>query len=558
MPSAIQALSPNLIQTMAAGEVMDSWEAVVRELVENALDAQAQRIQIQVDFSARQLQVSDNGVGMTRTDLDLCCLAHRTSKIAPTITFPSPPSLGFRGEALHSLTQVGQVQIASRSQNLAPGWLVAYDSEGNPQTALPKAMAPGTTVGVKDLFQAWPHRQQPPSWKHIQRLIQHIALCHPQVTWQLSHGGRNGLHISSGQSAKDIVLQVLPQVHPGDLASIRTEHFELVVGLPDRQHRRKPDWLLLAVNGRCVTLKGERGQQLQHSLLQTWQQTLPRHRYPLCFVHLHIPNSELDWHCHPGKQEVYLADPQAWQTRLETALTELIGQKPAIPIPRFEPQSLSPNLQTHPGTLPTASVAETSGDYGRGVALLQAQTQLNQGPGFKVLGQIHQTYILVEQPTGLWLVEQHIAHERVLYEQLLGAWQVVDLVQPVTLERLSPQQVIRLEHLNLSPEPFGPDLWLVRQAPALVSQHPDLVKILLELSQSEDLAAALVTTACRSAIRNGTPLTLSEMHTLIAQWQRTEHPRTCPHGRPICLSLQESSLARYFRRHWLIGTERMC
>ncbi|NJN90672.1 MAG: DNA mismatch repair protein MutL, partial [Leptolyngbyaceae cyanobacterium SL_5_14] len=171
----------------------------------------------------------------------------------------------------------------------------------------------------------------------------------------------------------------------------------------------------------------------------------------------------------------------------------------------------------------------------------------------KAIAQVHQMYILAEHPSGMWLIEQHIAHERVLYEQLCDRWQLVPLEPPVILNQLSEPQREQLQRLQLEVELFGENLWAVRTAPEPLAQREDCADALIELSLGGDLESALVATACRTAIRNGTPLNLTEMQTLLNQWQQTRHPRTCPHGRPIYLSLEESSLSRFFRRHWVIG-----
>jgi DNA mismatch repair protein MutL len=171
----------------------------------------------------------------------------------------------------------------------------------------------------------------------------------------------------------------------------------------------------------------------------------------------------------------------------------------------------------------------------------------------KAIAQVHNMYILAEHPAGVWLVEQHIAHERVLYEQLHDRWQIVSLEPPIILNQLSGAQVEQLQRLGITIEPFGEQLWAARSAPESLVPRQDCAEALLELSLGGNLEAALVATACRTAIRNGTPLSLSEMQTLLDQWQHTRHPRTCPHGRPIYLPLTESSLSRFFRRHWVIG-----
>ncbi|MBF2029950.1 MAG: DNA mismatch repair protein MutL, partial [Oscillatoriales cyanobacterium C42_A2020_001] len=156
-------------------------------------------------------------------------------------------------------------------------------------------------------------------------------------------------------------------------------------------------------------------------------------------------------------------------------------------------------------------------------------------------------------PTGVWLIEQHIAHERVLYEQLSDRWQMVVLEPPIILSELTSAQLEQLQRIGIEVEPFGEQTWIARTAPTLLAKRQDCADALMELSLGGDVQMAQAAIACRSAIRNGTPLTLQEMQQVLDQWQQTRNPRTCPHGRPICLSLEESSLSRFFRRHWMIG-----
>jgi DNA mismatch repair protein MutL len=171
----------------------------------------------------------------------------------------------------------------------------------------------------------------------------------------------------------------------------------------------------------------------------------------------------------------------------------------------------------------------------------------------KAVAQVNNTYIVAEHPDGLWLVEQHIAHERVLYEQLEDHWKIVTLESPVIVDRLSGEQIEQLQRLGIDIDEFGERSWALRSIPALLADRDDRADALLELSWGGDLQAARAAVACRGAIRNGTPLSKEEMQALLDEWQKTRHPRTCPHGRPIYLSLEETSLARFFRRHWMIG-----
>jgi DNA mismatch repair protein MutL len=171
----------------------------------------------------------------------------------------------------------------------------------------------------------------------------------------------------------------------------------------------------------------------------------------------------------------------------------------------------------------------------------------------RAIAQVHDRYILAEQPDGLCLIEQHIAHERVLYERLQDRWHLVPLTTPVVLEGLSGSQLEQCQRLGLQPEEFGPHRWAIRQVPEPLGDRDDLPDALLELSLGGNLDTAQVAIACRTAIRNGTRLDLASLQTLLDDWQQTRHPRTCPHGRPICLTLSETSLARFFRRSWVVG-----
>lgn len=192
------------------------------------------------------------------------------------------------------------------------------------------------------------------------------------------------------------------------------------------------------------------------------------------------------------------------------------------------------------GITERASISSNDGD---GLGLLE----------LRAVGQVLNTYIVAEHTDGLWLVEQHIAHERVLYEQITAAWQLLPLEPPIILSHLSERQIDQLQQIGLIVDPFGEGLSAIRTAPAPLLLREDLAAAITELSLGGDLQAAQVAVACRCAIRNGTSLSLSEMQSLLDRWQRTRNPRTCPHGRPIYLSFKESSLARSFRRHWVIG-----
>lgn len=585
MTQGIALLPDEVVNLIAAGEVLDAIAAVVRELVENSLDAGATRITIAVWLDQWRVRVADNGAGMGLDDLAQAAAAHSTSKIRDRQDLRQITSLGFRGEALHSLAQLANLQIASRciaasNHPLPPtaelsspceGWCATYDRQGGVQHIEPVAIAPGTIVTADQIFANLPERRQglpapAQQLRAIQLVIQHLALAHPHVTWQVQQNDQDWFTLFPGKTARQMLPQILRNIQESDLQELSypcsqvalaadraagetageiSRQFAvkaplyLLLGLPDRCHRHRPDWVKIIVNGRFVQVP-----ELEQTVLTAFRRMLPRDRFPVCLVQLQIAPDQIDWHRHPAKTTIYLHDVERWRT----AIAEAIDQ----------------TLRLHPGTIPDSlhstrvghlfKTAEMSGSYSLAAAAAPTSPEpaSSQVP-LQVLAQVHNTYILVEHPTGIWLIEQHIAHERVLYEALCDRWQLVPLASPVILNGLTSGQQEQLQRIGIGLEPFGEQAWVVREVPGLLATRADCAEALLELSLGGDLSAAQAAIACRSAIRNGTPLTQTEMQDLVNQWQQTRNPRTCPHGRPICLTLEESSLARFFRRHWMIG-----
>jgi len=553
MPSTIQSLPSDVVHLIAAGEVIDSLAAVVRELAENALDAGATRITVELVPDAWRIRVTDNGSGMGRADLLAAALPHSTSKIRSRQDLAQVRSLGFRGEALHSLAQLAELEICSRREGEMEGWRVRYDSQGCADFQETAAIAPGTIVTVNDLFGNWLSRRQalpslPQQLRMVQLTVYHLALCHPHITWQVGQGDRPWFSLYPGSTAREILPQILRDVQPHDLQLAtqplpdQSATLALLLGLPDRCHRHRPDWVKVAVNGRIVHVP-----ELEQLIIGTLRRTLPRDRHPVCLLQLQVPADQIDWNRHPAKAEIYLQNIEAWRQRVREAIAQALRLNPASLSEAAHSERITQLLKTAEdgGNYSSRSISPDSGSPGpeESAPLLD----------LRALAQVHRTYILAEHPSGMWLVEQHIAHERVLYEQLCDRWQLVSVESPIILPQLTPAQVEQLQRLRLDVEPFGDDLWAVRTVPEAIAPRPDCRDALLELSLGGDMDMALVAIACRTAIRNGTELLLPEMQTLLDQWQRTRHPQTCPHGRPIYLALEESSLSRFFRRHWVIG-----
>ena len=579
MSSEIQALPDEVIDLIAAGEVIDSLAAVIRELVENALDAEANRITISLLPELWQVKVTDNGKGMTLEDLRVCAQPHSTSKIHSRKDLWHITSLGFRGEALHSIAQVADLTICSRSQSKSEiiGWKVTYQ-EGKPVKEEPVAIATGTIVTVSNLFGKMPVRRRglppfPQQLKTIQKIIYQTALAHPQVTWQIKQQDSYWFNLSPGITAQDILPQFFKKITRNDLHYLkqdiptpieeqekpRTESIlnqdnsqspipnstiELVIGLPDRCHRHRADWVKVAVNKRFV-----RAPELEQTILNGMAKTLPRDRYPVCLLHLQTCPSQIDWNRHPAKTEIYLHSLNYWQEEVSKAISQAL---------RLNTDNLPASMgDRRLGKILKAAEASSKYNFERDLTSppVDSESKSTQISSLKLkaVAQVNKTYIVAEHSSGLWLIEQHIAHERVLYEQLQDCWELIPLETPIVLESLTPRQIEQLQTLDIEIELFGENLWAVRNVPQMLAQRDDLADALIEFSWGGDLRSAQVATACRSAIRNGTPLNIEEMQNLLDRWQMTRNPRTCPHGRPIYLPLEESALSRFFRRHWVIG-----
>jgi DNA mismatch repair protein MutL len=612
----IKPLPTELVSLIAAGEVIDSLAAVVRELIENAIDASATRISIAIDtenLANLSVQVADNGMGIDFENLQKAAAPHTTSKIATAQDLQDIHSLGFRGEALHSLAQLADLQICSRTESDTAGWQINFDRTGKPiEPPKTVAIAPGTIVQAQHIFKFYPNRLEAlPSMsqqlRQVQLVIQLAAIAHPHITWQISLNQRDWFSIWAGQYVHDILPQIVRSIQPQDLVTgiingdqmvkgksdlvnpidqieqpkkftytdaisdpvkntgsttdrsdraIRTTpEITITLGLPDRVSRHRLDWVKVMLNGRFVSCP-----ELEQAIIAAFVRTLPRHRYPIGIVQLRLPPEKIDWNRSPAKTEVYIRDVEHYQQQISNLIGQMLRQPQRFILPK--PIEINPLQDAAVGLLRETSVGYNSNPINNGdpsdlsdqVNSLTEHVPLVQSA--RVVAQVQDTYILIEHDRGLWLIEQHVAHERVLFEQLQDQWQVVELAQPIVLANLTERQIDRLRAISLEVEAFGDNLHVVRSLPQILVEHDDRQEILLELSQQDDLSMAMATVACRSAVRNGKKLEMVRLQEIFRQWQRTRNPHTCPHGRPICLSLDANDLARYFRRNWIVGKGR--
>ena len=546
----IQLLPPEIVSIIAAGEIIDSLASVVRELVDNCIDAKSTRIEISLNTESWQISVTDNGVGMSLQDLRNCARAHHTNKIHKLDDLCHIRSLGFRGEALFSIANVGQLTIKSRHDiEDSKGWCISYNLQGQPVHEKVVAIAPGTIITISDIFGNMPVRRKGlPSFKKqlkaIRNVIENASICHPNITWNIKLNGKSWINISPGKNSQQIIPQLLNQINYNDLKftssevknpSYKSSSINIVLGLPDRCHRSCSDWVKIAINGRVVRLP-----QLEQAIIRSFGRCLPKGRSPICFLELYVPFEEVDWNRHPIKSEVYLHFIEFWEEQISNIVQDNLRLSSSSSIVLGDSERLHKLLKS--------SIEKNDYSYSNN---LNSINKLDLLP-LKAVGQVNKTYIVAEHPNGLWLVEQHIAHERILYEKLQDEWKLTTIDSPIVVKLLD-HQVKQLQSIGLELEIFGEQMWTIRTIPQLLVGEKNYLDILLELSLEKNLESAQVATACKSAIRNGVSLELQKMQEILDGWKNTRNPRTCPHGRPIYLPLDESVLSYFFRRHWVIG-----
>lgn len=603
----IRLLSPTLINQIAAGEVIERPASAVKELVENALDAGASQVDIKIRHGGQSLiQVNDNGQGMNREDLELSVERHATSKLADENLF-NIRTLGFRGEALPSIGSVSRLTLTSRIAEEDMGWTMTIEG-GQKHYPQPAAHPGGTQVEVRDLFYATPARlkfMKTPATEtaHIVDTVNKLALSFPHVGLTLREDERDLLTLPAvqeidlfqsrltrleGVMGKDFPPNSLP-VH------VTRDDMEVVgyVGVPTL-HRGTSIHQYLFVNGRPVKDK-----LLSSAIRAAYQDYLARDRHPLLALYLEIPPKMVDINVHPAKAEVRFRETQQVRNLLVGAIRHALQQAghrasttvAQSTIQAFRPEKpLAPVDLPSPPTPPLSPSFPSSGSLFATEALAPSFMQKKSEDGFiafpsspslpseekkplyflgEARAQLHQTYIVAEKEDSLVIIDQHAAHERLVYEKLKRELETHGIKRQVLLipqvVTLPPHQVEillslsdSLNPLGLVLEPFGDQGILVRETPALLGQvdGEKLVQELVDeleehgtdLSLQEKILETLSTFACHGSIRSGRLLSAEEMNGLLRQMETTPHSGQCNHGRPTYVELKKNDLERLFGR----------
>ena len=559
MAVRIRRLPDHLVNKIAAGEVVERPASAVKELVENALDAEARRVTVDLrDGGAALIRVADDGIGMANDELPLALERHATSKLARDEDLDAIVTLGFRGEALPAICAISRFTIASRTRTAPEGLRVAGEG-GTLTQQLGVPCEPGTSIEVRDLFFNTPARLK--FMKSAQaelaqslRAITQLALAHPEVHLTVTSNGKSVMALPPSGDLRDRLGALWGWETAGRLLAVdRREHGVTVHGFasPPDLSRGTRDDIVLTVNGRPV-----RDPALNQAVLQAYRPLLPRDRFPLVVLSVALPAADVDANVHPTKALVRFRHPRLVFEMILAALGDALRARavvPELPAPTF-----AGGLAREPVTDPISQerlFREPEAPYGGGLF-------------GRVLGQVQDTFIVATSDKEVFFLDQHVAHERVVVERLEAALAAgppasQSLLFPEVLD-LTPAaraQLERwrepLERLGFEFDGFGGQAILVRAIPAILKRDEParLVEAALdELAGPKGgepvLDRVLAFVACRAAIKAGEPLAREEMERLVADLGRTERPYFCPHGRPIVSRVALADIRRELKRTW--------
>lgn len=591
-PTHIHLLEEHTVNLIAAGEVVERPASVVKELVENSFDAGARAVLVEVEQGGKRLiRVVDDGEGMSPADALLSIQRHATSKIRDADDLQSVLTLGFRGEALPSIAAVSRFELLTKRADLHTGMRLVVEN-GRVVEAEECAARDGTTVTVRDLFYNTPARLKflkstATELSHITELITRFALAFPEISFRLVHNGQEIFASQGSSDPRHALLAVFGRDVARELRTIdHTEGYLRITGYISPPHLTRPTRAMQSffVNRRLV-----RHRVLARALDDAFRTLTPEGRHPIAAIFLSVPAYSVDVNVHPTKAEVKFAHEGEVYHAVLSAIRQALLQQGMIPsaLPRlhsglgiptsterlkptqsaWQPSPPPPQEVLHaellrragfdPAQASSADVSPTTRPYAE---MLE---------GFQVLGHVNRTYIIASSLRGLLIIDQHVAHERVLYEKLT----VLRQRQPIPVQHLLTPLVFHqdkrtasflseyqqeLQAIGFMIEPFGTDSVVLRGVPAWLGQRNveaivrDLLDEISEIGVQRRLPLTdetlVATTACKMAVKAGDVLSHAEMTHLLQELAETENPYLCPHGRPVVLMLSNEELDKRFKR----------
>lgn len=565
-----------LASRIAAGEVVERPASVVKELVENSLDARAREISVWVERSGvSRIRVCDDGTGMAFGDLSLAVERHSTSKLRCEADLLRIATLGFRGEALPSIASVAKVEITSRTREEAAGYRLCVEG-GKKGELTPAGCAPGTTVEVRDLFFNTPARRKflkSPATElgHVCDVVNRMALAHWGVHFRLYHEAAMVSDYVVVPDLRDRVEQVLGRALAASMAPFSTDHGKVkVFGFLSLSPSSfsSSRYLLTYVNRRFV-----RDRVLGHAVLQGYETLLMKGRYPAVVLFLEVPFQEVDVNVHPAKYEVRFRR----QSEIHDAVAEAVRQALKREAKGGRAATMRSSADADVGVrefslpygLEQAGPLAPASAEARGPAGVGAEPVRGFFSSLEVLGQVLGCYLVCASSGSLVLIDQHAAHERIAFEKMRGDLgpgkiQQQRLLVPQVLDLSGGEALMLEQHLTLldvlgfSIEPFGSNSFAVQAVPALFPQgdYGDVVRNMIaelaEVGRSSELRQGLeerlMTIACHSVIRANRRLEREEIRALLSELDEIDFATQCPHGRPVIVEITEAQLERMFKR----------
>ena len=584
----IHLLPQEVASQIAAGEVIERPASVVKELLENALDAEATRIVIKIEGAGQRLvEVADDGVGIPAAELGLAVARYATSKLQTAADLFSIATLGFRGEALASIGSVARLTMTSRPTTADIGMRIRVEG-GQPGAMEPVGAPKGTVVRVEDLFYNVPARRkflkhETTERRQIDALVIYYALAYPMVRFRLEQENRLSLQTSGSGSRREVLASLYGvDVAKGMLEVLSEEDGLQVTGFISpisltRSNRREIHFF---VNGRPV-----QDSTLSSAVVQAYRTLIMVGRFPIGILFIDVPADWVDVNVHPAKAEVRFRDAgkifSAVQRAVRRALLahtpipELEGSQIQWPSPVDRQQAIDPMTASHeeaPGKQGLNAYVQGSAMDTQPVIQPPSLQPLIKNPILRLVGQIASAYLVAEGPDGLYLIDQHAAHERILFERLLAQLEAsahgqavpsqallgpVSVNLPPSSARLLSEQLPLLDRLGFRVEPFGPGAFIVRALPLLLTGVDPASALLVVVEDFEEdetplqaeIEARLISRVCkRAAVKAGKTLSLEEQHALLSDLEACKSPRTCPHGRPTMIHLSVDLLERQFGR----------
>ncbi|MDZ4770398.1 MAG: DNA mismatch repair endonuclease MutL [Chloroflexota bacterium] len=585
----IRLLSEDVVAKIAAGEVVERPASVVKELVENAVDAGARTIHVALRGDGRgRIQISDDGSGIPAAEVELAFARHATSKLQGADDLFNIRTLGFRGEALASVASVSQMTLTTRSEDADAGTslrVIGGTLESRRLVGAPR----GTVLTVENLFFNTPARlkfmkKETTEKRHIAGIITRYAMAYPHIRFTLEQDSYEVFRSNGSGSLIDVVVSALGIEQTRDMLEVEDTVGNIrVTGFTaaPRLNRADRSRITLFVNGRWIQDTG-----LTYAVVQAYHTLLMTGRYPVAVLMIEVPPSEVDVNVHPTKAEVRFRDADAVFSAVQRAVRRSVIEQGAVPGlrgRRFDRGDETPHGEIVYGEQSALDLAmETPGQFARHRSMTTRDVDepgaLPEGlglpsrprtlPMLRVVGQIASSYIVAEAPAGMYLIDQHAAHERILFEQFMAEYAQQGTIAQYALEaqtvqvapdeaRLIEEKLPLLTEIGFNLESFGPNTFIVRSVPAMLANADPVTAIagiVDDLAQGNAPGAAsieekIILRVCKTAaVKAGQVLSYDQMQGLIQQLERCAAPLTCPHGRPTMIHMSSAQLEKEFGR----------